>query len=192
MVTVADVLKKHRVGMTEDDVARELDAAFTGLRQPAAAPLTESESAFLVAHAGPGADRIVGEWDANSERELRASAQARALHRVMAGSIDVQAAAGVLGVDRSRISHRLSAGTLYGTKLASKRRIPLWQFWDNEELPGLARVVRAIPAGAHPLDVEGVMSTPQDELGGRTPVEHLHSGGAPMPVEELLRELDRW
>lgn len=87
----------------------------------------------------------------------------------------------MFGVDRSRISHRLSAGALYAITMGSRRRIPAWQFHNHRELPGLASMVAVIPAHAHPVGVDAcrdaLMSAAQDELGGRTPIARLASGG---------------
>lgn len=207
MTTVAEVLQKYQVGMSEADLAVGLETALRGLPGPGAAALTVGEVDYLEEHAGPGVAEVIGAWDPQVEREARARSVVAAVEEVVSGSVGIAHAAQLLGVDRSRISHRLSAGVLYAVTVGSQRRIPTWQFerafeWPSgerpplvvpsRELPGLAQVVGGIPATAHPLDVAGVMTTPADELAGRTPVEHLASGGDPSPVVDLLGELDRW
>lgn len=106
--------------------------------------------------------------------------------------MSIEQAASMIGVDRSRISHRLSAGQLYALTIGGRRRIPTWQLYNGRELPGLGAVVAAIAPGMHPASVEGVMTTPQDELDGRTPVEHLASGGNAAKVADLIADLGRW
>ena len=192
MVTVPEVLKKYGIALTEGDVAEDLDNALRTLPGSGAAPLTRAEVDYLAEHAGPAATAEVAIWDPARERERRAESAARAVDEVVATSLGLAEAARLIGVDRSRISHRLSSGSLYAVNVGSRRRIPDWQFHNRAELPGLAQVVAAIPSQVHPLDVAALMTTAQDELADRTPVEHLASGGDPTPVAELVTDLGRW
>lgn len=48
----------------------------------------------------------------------------------------------------------------YGFKLGASLRLPLWQFNNDEPIPGLRAVLAALPADLHPLEVAGVMTTP--------------------------------
>lgn len=192
MTTVPEVLRKYDLDLTEQDIAEGLDNAFSALPGPGAAPLSQFELDYLTEHAGSGAAELIASWDPQQERRERAETVARTVDEVLAGSVGIAQAAALIGVDRSRISHRLSAGALYAVTIGSRRRIPTWQFHDNAELPGLADVVAAIPTQVHPLDVAALMSTEQEELSGRTPVEHLAGGGNPAPVAELVADLGRW
>lgn len=192
MSTVPEVLRRYGVGLSEDDIAAGLDTALQALPGATAVPLTDPEARFLADHAGPDAASIISGWDPTQEREHRAADLARVVEETIATTLGIDQAAERLGVDRSRISHRLSAGALYATTVGSRRRIPTWQFHNDTELPGLAVVVAAIPAQVHPLDVAALMTTPQDELAGRTPVEHLASGGDPAAVGDLVADLGRW
>lgn len=192
MTTVAAVLLKYQVDMSEADVALGLEAALQVLSGSGAAPLTGGEVDYLVRHAGVDGTRVVDSWDPQIERAQRARAAVRAVEELVSTSVGIAQAARMLGVDRSRISHRLSGGALYAVTVGSHRRIPTWQLLDGKELPGLSRVISAIPASAHPLDVAGLMTTPADELAGRTAVEHLSSGGDPGVVVDLVGELGRW
>ncbi|HET7303572.1 MAG TPA: hypothetical protein VFJ12_03345 [Segeticoccus sp.] len=193
MQTVPEVLKRYGIDdLTEADIAEDLDRDFQRLPGPDATPLTEAEIAYLRAHGGEAAEEALTAWDARTERGRRAGAIARDSNAVTAESLSLDQTADLLGVDRSRISHRLSAQALYAITIGSRRRVPAWQFRAGAELPGLSAIVPSIPVRAHPLDVQALMTTPQDELGGRTPVEHLLSGGAPPQVVELLADLERW
>lgn len=191
--TVRDVLARHRVSLNEEDVAVALECALMALSAPAAAPLTAAEIDYLTEHADPVAAEAIKSWNPQSEYDERAAAAATASSKVLGSTLGIDECAEKLGVDRSRISHRISAGVLYSfTAVGTRRRIPAWQFVGEDLLPGLGKVVRAIPAGAHPLDVSALMTTRQSELADRTPVEHLTSGGNPQPVVELLGALGRW
>lgn len=192
MRTVPEVLRRYGVGLSEADIATGLDKAFQTLPGAAAVPLTAAETRFLTDHAGTDAAAIISGWDPATERERRAADLARVVEETAATTMSIDRAAAHLGVDRSRISHRLSAGALYATTVGSRRRIPTWQFHHGTELPGLAVVIAAIPTEAHPLDVAALMRIPQDELAGHTPVEHLVGGGDPAAVADLVADLSRW
>jgi hypothetical protein len=192
--TVRDVLARHDVSLTEEDVAETLERALTRLPSPAAAPLTSAEIDYLAGHAGPDTADALATWDPAGESAKRSEAVVAATASLVASTLGIEELARRLGVDRSRISHRISAGTLYSFTIGAsrRRRIPAWQLTDNGLLPGLAEIVTAIPTGAHPLDVAALMATPQAELNDRTPVQHLAGGGDPQPVAELFTALGVW
>lgn len=192
MSTISEVLRRHGIALTETDIAADLDRAFQALPGAGAASLTAGELDYLTDHAGGQAAQAIADWDPHAERQRRAAAATAGIEKLIASTFSIEQAAQAIGVDRSRISHRLTAGTLYAVTVGGRRRIPAWQFHDGHELPGLALVVAAIPTGAHPLDIAALMTTGQDELGGRTPVEHLASGGDARPITELLAALDLW
>lgn len=191
--TVRDVLARYDVSLTEDDVAATLERALKTLPTPTAVPLTATEVSYLAAHAGANTAETIGHWDPLTESQEHAASTAGAVSTLLGATLGIDDLARRLGVDRSRISHRISAGTLHSfTSGRSRRRIPAWQVGSDGLLPGLEHVVRAIPSHAHPLDVAALMTTPQSELAGRTPVEHLDGGGDPAPVTELLEALGTW
>lgn len=92
---------------------------------------------------------------------------------------------------RSQVTRDLILHKLYGLRAGSHWRVPRWQFAGGAALPGLPIVVPVIPDHLHPTVVEGFMITPQDALDGRTPVDHLYSGGRPDLVADLVAELAR-
>lgn len=116
-----------------------------------------------------------------------------AAHAVLAESaLTVTAAARLLGVDTSRIRHRLSEGRLTGWK-AQGWRLPSWQFTASGVLPGLEVVLRAIPEDQPALVVAAFMGTRQDDLvingQSTTPRHWLLAGGSPEPVAKLAGTL---
>lgn len=192
MSTVGEVLSRHRVGLTDKDVADELDAAFVAASDPGAAPLSAQEIEYLHKHGGPIAavlqDRHPAEARAEQGRVI-----ARRIADTVASSVSIDQAATLLNVDRSRVSHLLKQRGLWGFNLGSARRIPRWQITaDGQRLPGLDRIVPAIPAAVHPLAVDAFMHTPQAELDGQTPGVFLASGGDADVVADLLRDLGQW
>ncbi|WP_410584139.1 DNA-binding protein [Amycolatopsis sp. lyj-108] len=116
-----------------------------------------------------------------------------AAHAVLADSaLSVLEAAKALGVDDSRIRHRLKEGRLTGWK-DQGWRLPAWQFAGSGVLPGLEVVLRAVPEDQPALVVAAFMSTPQADLvindHPATPRQWLLSGGDPEHVAKLVAML---
>lgn len=81
-----------------------------------------------------------------SEDERDYRARTVAAHTVLAESaLTVGEAAALLGVDDSRIRHRLKERRLTGWKAQGGWRLPNWQFTPSGVLPGLDVVLRAVP-----------------------------------------------
>lgn len=192
MTTIREVLDKHRVDLTEDDLATELDHALRALSAPRAAPLTAGEIDYLTTHAGGTAAAVITTWDPTREHKRRTVGLARTVKQLVTESLSRAEAAKLLGVDPSGVSRRVKDKALWTYRVGSRARIPSWQFADGAPLPGLPLVVPAIPEGASALDVSALMNTTQDELGGRTPARWLAEGCDPAPVAELLADLNRW
>lgn len=127
------------------------------------------------------------------EAELDPRARAVATEAVLGDTaLTVHEAARLLGVDTSRIRHRLKEGRLAGWK-DQGWRLPAWQFTLDGVLPGLEAVLRALPDDQPPLMVAAFMNTPQDDLqingSDATPREWLALHGDPTPVVALARAL---
>lgn len=126
------------------------------------------------------------------ERDSRAMAvAAQAVLRDTA--LTVAGAAERIGVDASRVRHRLAAGRLIGWKDRGGWRLPSWQFSDADVLPGLEPVLAAVPADQPPLVVAAFMTTRQAELPmdgePATPRDWLLATGDPAPVARLVATL---
>lgn len=103
------------------------------------------------------------------------------------------AVAKFLGVNRSRVSQRVSDHSLYSfTGVDGDRCFPEWQFADHGTLPGLRAVFSALGPKIHPLVVDHWARTPSVDLvvGGEnlTPVLWLQTGGDPERLVALLPE----
>jgi hypothetical protein len=124
------------------------------------------------------------------ERDVRA--RTVALQAVLRDTaLTVAGAAERVGVDASRIRHRLSENQLIGWKDRGGWRLPVWQFTDDDVLPGLATVLAEVPEDQPPLVVAAFMTTPQAAFGDPpvTPRDWLLSGGAPKRVASLISVL---
>jgi hypothetical protein len=184
------LLAKHHIDMTVEEVLDELDSAFAAI--PGATTLSATEVDFLRAHAEPGAAAVIDAWSADDERQARARNAVRQLTGALSGSVSIKEAATILGVDRSRVSRRITGKALWAFDLQGTRRIPRWQFLGAELLPGLDVIVPAIPRGTTPAVLEVFMHTPQPDFDDRTPIEHLAAGGDPAAVAGFIADLGRW
>jgi len=108
-------------------------------------------------------------------------------------ALSVAGAAERVGVDSSRIRHRLADGRLTGWKDRGGWRLPVWQFTGDSVLPGLDAVLAAAPEDQPPLVVAGFMTTPQQDLctAGEptTPRDWLLAAGDPAAVARLVATL---
>lgn len=116
--------------------------------------------------------------------------------RLLQSSLTVEQAAGLLGVNPSRVRQRLTGHprTLYGIKEGKAWRVPRFQFAGRKLIPGLAAVIGALPADLHPVTVRRWLTTPHPDLRvdraearSVAPLDWLRSGRAPEVVADLAR-----
>jgi len=150
-------------------------------------PVSAAERELLDEHSGASPNptslamhqfhEAVGAW--SSRREALTTAQVAEL----------------LGVSASRVRHLIVEGRLYALPSAgrgSPRLLPGWQFRDGRRMPGLARVLRALPPGLSPLTVADFFARAviEEASSGTTARDWLFSGGSVEPVVELARRFD--
>jgi hypothetical protein len=128
------------------------------------------------------------------EKERDSRARAVAAQAVLRDTaLTVAGAAERMGVDTSRIRHRLAENRLAGWKDRGGWRLPVWQFTNTSVLPGLETVLAAVPEDQPPLVVAAFMTTPQaDLLVGQeptTPRDWLLASGDPARVANLVTTL---
>jgi hypothetical protein len=108
-------------------------------------------------------------------------------------ALSVNQAADRVGVDSSRIRHRIGDRRLIGWKDRGGWRLPAWQFTDTDVLPGLETVLAAMPIDQPALVLANFMTTAQEDLElGDLPVsprEWLMAGGNPQAVADLASTL---
>lgn len=150
---------------------------FAHLPAPGASPLTEREKALLRRGGVP----------ARSPRLDPIQESAARFAGLLAGSLSVQAAAKVLGVNGSRVRQRLIARTLFGVKLDGEWLVPDFQFHAGREVPGLSRVLPLLPADSGPLAVRNWLTLPCADLEGLSPIDWLLGGRPASRVADLAR-----
>lgn len=131
------------------------------------------------------------EPSAAGQRALVRSAAAYAA--LIAGSLSVSDAARLLGVDPSRVRHRLAERTLYGIRQRSGWRLPAFQFSDGGLVPGIDRVLPSLPPALDPLGTVNWFLLPHPDLYAPddpdetpiSPLDWLRLGRDPRAVAEL-------
>jgi hypothetical protein len=119
---------------------------------------------------------------------VRTAAEYAAL---LASSLTVEQVAGLLGVDSSRVRHRLADRTLCGIKERSGWRLPAFQFASARLVPGIDRVLPLLPTDLHPLAVVGWFTRPNPDLlddneeTPMRPLDWLSTGRDPDRVARL-------
>jgi hypothetical protein len=187
MSALGDVLRRLGVDVSEETLADAVAVAFAErLGPPTSASLSEHDRDLL--------SRSGLELDAPGEAARAAEETAAAYAALLATGSTVAETAKALGIDASRVRHRIASGDLYAVSAGGRRRLPAFQFDDRgRALPGLGIVLRALPGDLHPLEVEGFFtaSQPELELGGTTatPRRWLAAGGDPRAVVALV---DAW
>lgn len=183
------LLARHQIDLTVEEVLDELDSGFAAI--PGAATLSTTEVDFLRANAGPGTAAVIDAWSASNERPARARIALQQLTGALSGSVSIKEAAMMLGVDRSRVSRRITAKALWAFDLQGNRRIPRWQFLGNELLPGLDVIVPAI-ARAPPRCFGCVHAHPATRLRRPHADRASAAGGDPALVAGFIADLARW
>jgi hypothetical protein len=193
MTPLGAVLTKAGVKVSErrfadlvEQALAELGAA--GAADPASALAADDVAALTAVEADLSPRRP-------READARAGAAA-AYAALLADALPVAEVARRLGIDPSRVRHRLGRRQLIGIRRPDGWLLPAYQFGsDGGLLPGIERVAEAVMAtGAHPVAVARFLATATPELTvgrrGHTPREWLEGGGDPATVVALARELD--
>jgi hypothetical protein len=185
---LAELLAPFGVGEEEfiEELSRDLQAA----PDPSASRLTVSEESVLHDHGGITVP--AGDESAVHRAVLRASSSNLAAEARQ--SLTVEQAAKLLRVDGSRVRHRVRDRTLYGFKIGGGLRLPIWQFNRRDAIPGLRAILAALPADMHPLEVAGLMTTPDPDLAVAdeplSPRDWLLGGGDVGVVCAIVEDLD--
>ncbi len=186
----SEVLRKRGIDLSDEEFAALLDDALDGVAvETGADPLRTLTPTEYAALAGGGADlRPRGAEEPDPKAETVAAYGA-----LLAGGVTVVEAAARLGIDASRVRHRLADRSLYGIRLRSGWRLPAYQFTDNRAVPGLGEVLPALPQDLHPVAVWRWLTTPIADfaLDGHalSPLGWLSAGGDPGPVATLAADL---
>ncbi|MGH7516330.1 MAG: hypothetical protein ACREOC_02495 [Gemmatimonadales bacterium] len=177
----------QRLGDIETTVGQVLNAALGGASESSV--LTEDEERVLAS----------GDLDTSSLPVEDAEPITRAAleyAHLLQSSLSVDEAAKRLDVDPSRIRQRLAgeSRTLYGVKEGKSWRLPRFQFAGRKPVPGVDRVIAALPADLHPVAVWRWFTTPHPDLCADaeeeqpiSPLDWLRTGRPPEVVAEIAR-----
>lgn len=187
-MTLSELLAQY--DLTEDDLSTSLERRLSIQPLPTSAELTSGEESFWNRHAGVA---LSDTDDTKPSPLARATDETVSVIGEAARSLTIEQAADLLGIHRSRVSHRLRDGRLYAYRLGTQRRLPRWQLTaDGQPLPGIETVLAALPTDLHPTAVEGFFTTPDPDLDGVTPAHWLASGGDPQRVVDEAAGIDQW
>jgi hypothetical protein len=187
MTTVAEVLAEHAITSSEEEIAAELRVLLGPPMTESNMVLTSAEDAFLAEYGGvrSATDTQLAALDARSAARVIAE---------VAATLTRTEAATLLGIDETRLSHRVRDGSIYTYPGAGgRRRYPDWQFHAGHVLPHLGQVLAVLPEHAHPVTIRSFMTVPDDTLvlhgTPASPAQWLAAGGAPEPVCALAATL---
>jgi hypothetical protein len=191
MATLNEVLSRNRLQVSEARFAELVEQSLAEIGGPMAVDpaemLTADEIAALTA--------VKADLSRRGPRETDPRAAGVAAYAaLLADALSVAAVAQRLGIDPSRVRHRLLKRHLLGIRRPRGWLLPAYQFGDDGRLlPGLERVTVALD-GAHPVVVARFFATPQAELvvarRRLTPRQWLEGGGDPARVASLAATLD--
>jgi hypothetical protein len=188
-VALETVLARAGLRVTAGEFLALVEDAASKLTAPQAEPtahFTEQERSALT-EAGLDLSPLD---EQDSDPRARAVAEQAVLRDT---ALTVQRAAALLGVDASRVRHRIGDRRLIGWKDRGGWRLPAWQFTDDDVLPGLETVLAAMPADQPDLVLANFMTTPQLDLDLDerlvSPREWLLAGGSAHRVAELAAAL---
>jgi len=180
----------HLPGSTAAE-KRSLGKWYTAARTALARnrPLTTAATSASVRHraadlsaAETAALRSVGAFQdatavrADNDPLINSQAQYMAL---LEESFSAAEAAKLLHVDVSRVRQRLRERSLFGIEHEGSWRLPCFQFERRVVIPGLAKILRALPPDLFPLDIV-------DWFVLRDPDLQLDSDAAPLSPREWL------
>ena len=173
---------------------RPLTIAAPGI--PGRAAQTDLPAAEQAALRGVGAFKDDTPIHVDSDPLIKSHAQYMAL---LEESLSAAQAAKLLGVDVSRIRQRLRDRSLFGVEHEHEGtwRLPRFQFERRLVIPGLARVLKALPEDLFPLDVVDWFVLADADLqlesdaAPLSPREWLVSGRPVDAVVALARDLTR-
>ncbi len=101
----------------------------------------------------------------------------------------------LLGVRPSRVRQRIADRSLYAISVGKERRFPQMQFYEADLVPGIGKVLQALPEDLHPVEVESWLTSPSPDLlasedgEALSPREWLISGGTASSLLPMARDL---
>jgi hypothetical protein len=155
---------------------------------------TDLSAAETEALRSVGALKTKASVRAESDPLIKSQAQYMAL---LEESLSAAEVAKLLSVDVSRVRQRLRERSLFGIEYEGSWRLPRFQFERRRVIPGLAQVLKSLPADLFPLDIVDWFALPDPDLqldndaAAASPREWLLSGRPIEAVVALARDLTR-
>lgn len=149
-------------------VAALVDGFFEAISTnfPRERTLTDSQREWLVESGAMSAEEV----DA-TEMEIATGGlfklEMKTQVQTLIDSMSTAEVADRLGIDESRVRHRAAKGLLYSFRIDGRHHFPNWQFASTHGprlLPGLRKLIEALPVDLDPASVRGIITTPQDDL----------------------------
>ena len=191
--TIGRVIDRHGAPITVTEFFAILDD--TLLTTAASATLTQSEY-----------EALSEDWPLSPEEEQHGAElerrQIQFAMREIAGSTRLAFQETLIGLSTNQVAEILhtnpahvrkmrTRGELYssGRKAHNEYIFPEWQFIERQPLPHLARVIRTLPAGMHPLAIKSFMTDSTEDLAeyleGMSPAQWLATGHDPDIIIQL-------
>jgi hypothetical protein len=191
MSALVDVLSRNQLRVSEKRFMELVEQSLAEI----GGPIVDDPRAVLTVDEVTALRSIKADVSPRGEREPDPRAPAAAAYAaLLADALTVGQVATRLGIDDSRVRHRLAKRQLLGIKQPRGWLLPAYQFGaDGALLPGIERVASAL-APAHPVVVARFFATEAPELvvdrRKLTPRQWLEGGGDPDRVATLVRTLD--
>jgi hypothetical protein len=152
--------------------------------------VTAGERSFLLADPEVTADDLTPAARVQAAAEV-ARGRMSADGETATASLSTAEVADLLGRAQANVRRSYLSGDLYSPIKdgGGRRRYPVWQFVGGRPVPGLRRVLAALPDGLHPLSVKAFMTAPVEPLEGMTPVDWLVEGGSVDAVVTLATQV---
>lgn len=181
-MTVVEVFRRHGLNIDEGALAELAEQALVSVLPSAATPLPPDEAAIYDEAGFTGASAKV-----LTRQAIDTAARYLSL---LASAKSISEAADYIGVTRPRMQQMVSAREVWAISHERKWALPAIQFGERRLLPGWAGVAPGLPEHAHPLEVLGLLSTPQPELEldghACTIPQWLRSGGDPLSAAAVV------
>lgn len=173
---------EERIQHSASDLTQLLRANFTGRDLVDAIRELSRSSATVTL---PEHDQKV--WDAgiNDPTLNRGQASARnVLQRIrfIESTLDVGEVAQLLHRSESTIRHYIGDHQLYSFLHNGRRRLPSWQFIEQQVIPGLGEILPCLAEDVHPQAVSGFFVSPNPDL--------VINGQEVSPVQWLSEDRD--
>lgn len=155
-------------------LAVRLNQILTQLSDEAVSSSIElDDRSLMAALAAP--ESWIADSDAVHEALQRGAVMRKRMLEEAGGAWTLQDVANYLGLTEGAVRKRINEGTLIGIKGSRGYLIPACQFVDGREIPGLSKVLRAIPT-ANPWTKLNWLLSRDSRLDGERPIDLLMQG----------------